>query len=241
MALTLFSSLTNKDKINAIDSLIKGGTPSQDFFLMIGLSILTATFGLLLNNVAVIIGSMLIAPILYPILSLSLGIIMSDLKLLVRSLATLTKSILIGIILASLTTLLFSSEFSQITPEIAQRAHPSLVYVIIAIIAGFAGSFALVKPQLNETLPGIAISVALIPPLAVTGIGIAKFDLNLTTGSFLLFTVNSIGVIFASMITFSLMNFYAQRRVADDTIKKEESKIARDVKKAENQIKRELK
>jgi uncharacterized hydrophobic protein (TIGR00271 family) len=232
MAITIFSSLTNKDKVVAVDRLIKGSTPSQDFFFMTVLSVLTATFGLLLNNAAVIIGSMLIAPILYPVLSLSLGIIMSDFKVISRSFWTITKSVSLGVTATFLATLLFSTQFSETTTEIASRAHPSLTYVIIAIIAGFAASFALVKPQLNETLPGVAISVALIPPLAVTGIGIARFNWNLISGSFLLFLVNTVGVVFASMITFSLMNFYAQRYKADITIKKEETKIRRDIKKA---------
>lgn len=232
MPVTIFSNFTKKDRKVAVERLIRGSTPSQDFFLMVILSILAATFGLLLNNAAVIIGSMLIAPILYPVLSLSLGIIMSDADVLSRSFWTLLKSIVFSITASNVGALLFSTQFSQITPEIASRAQPSLTSLIIAVLAGFAASFALVKPQLNETLPGVAISVALIPPLAVTGIGIAKFNWNLVSGSFLLFLVNAVGVIFASMITFSLMNFRVQRSDADKTIVKEESKLKRDVKKA---------
>jgi len=225
MAITLFTSLTKNDKTEAVDRLIKGSTPSQDFFLMIVLSILTATFGLLQNNVSVIIGSMLIAPILYPILSLSLGITIADFKLISRSFWTLVKSIALAITVANISTLLFSTQFTSITQEIVSRAHPTLSYAIIALIVGFAGSFALVKPQLNETLPGIAISVAIIPPLATTGIGIAKFNWDLISGSFLLFLVNTTGVIFASMITFSLMNFYTEKSEAKKTVKAEDNKI----------------
>ena len=88
MVLVLFNNLTENDKSVAVEHLIKSSTPSQDFFLMIILSVLTATFGLLLNNVAVIIGSMLIAPMLYPFLSLSLGVTMSDAGLISRSFYT---------------------------------------------------------------------------------------------------------------------------------------------------------
>lgn len=226
--LILFNNLTEKDKSHAIERLIKGSTPTQDFFFMIILSILTAAFGLLLNNVAVIIGSMLIAPILYPILSLSLGIIMSDIQLITRAFYTLLKSFTFGVAASAVVTILFSSHFTQITPEIASRIHATLPYVIIAIIAGFAGSFALVKPQLSETLPGIAISVALIPPIAVTGIGIAKLNLAIISGSIVLFLVNTVGVMFASMITFSMMNFYVKRREAHETVEKEDRKAERD-------------
>ena len=199
---------------------------------MMVLSILTASFGLLTNSSAVIIGSMLIAPLLYPVLSLSLGVIMSDFSLISRSFWTLAKSLALGVTASFLASLALSTQFTGITSEIAARAEPSLISMIVAIIAGFAASFALVKPQLNETLPGIAISVSLIPPIAVIGIGIAEFDWNLISGSFLLFAVNTIGIVFASMTTFSLMNFYSQKHEASREIKKEERKIESDKKRA---------
>lgn len=236
--LVLFHDLTQKDKKTAIEHLIKGGTPSQDFFVMVILSILTATFGLLINNSAVIIGSMLIAPILYPVLSLSLGIIMSDQKLMGRAFWTIIRSVAFGISAATIATLLFAGQYSEITSEIASRIQPSIPYIAIAIAAGFAGSLALVKPQLSETLPGIAISVALIPPIAVIGIGIAKFNWPIISGSLLLFLVNLVGVIFASMITFSLMNFYLQRGEARATVQREDSKAEKAREKAENSIKK---
>lgn len=224
MVLVLFNNLTNKDKSEAVERLIKGSTPSQDFFFMIILSILTATFGLLLNSAAIIIGSMLIAPMLYPILSLSLGIIMSDSTLIARALYTTLKALAFGIGASFLATLLFNSQLNEVTPEILSRTQPTLPYLIVAIIAGFAGSFALVKPRLSETLPGIAISVALIPPVAVTGIGMAKLSWSVISGSFLLFLVNTTGIIFASLITFSMMNFYVKRGEAHKTAIKEDHK-----------------
>ncbi|MBN2197904.1 TIGR00341 family protein [Candidatus Wolfebacteria bacterium] len=232
MPLFLFNNLTEEDKSEAVEKIMKGSAPSHDFFLMVVLSILMATFGLLLDNAAVIIGSMLIAPILYSILGLSLGVSISDLKLISRSLYTVSKSMFLGIAAAVLATLLFSTQIgSELTPEIMSRTHPSLLYMSIAIIAGFAASFALVKPQLSETLPGIAISVALIPPLAVIGIGIANLNWQVISGSLLLFIVNTIGIVFASMITFSLMNFYVKRKLIRKTIKKEEIEIETQVKK----------
>lgn len=236
MVLVLFHNLTNKDKSEAVERLIKGSTPSQDFFFMIILSILTATFGLLLNSAAIIIGSMLIAPMLYPILSLSLGIIMSDSKLISRALYTTLKASVFGIGAAFLATLFFNSQLNEVTPEILSRTQPTLPYLIVAIIAGFAGSFALVKPKLSETLPGIAISVALIPPIAVTGIGIAKLSWAVISGSFLLFLVNTTGIIFASLITFSMMNFYVKRGEAHQAAEKEDHKQEKEKEKVKEEI-----
>ncbi len=115
--LTLFNTLSEKDKSDAIEWMIRGSTPRQDFFFMMLLSVLMATFGLLLNNVAVIIGSMLIAPILYPILGVAMGITMSDSALILRSSRTLVKSAAVGIGAAFVATLFFPGKGS-ITPEI---------------------------------------------------------------------------------------------------------------------------
>jgi uncharacterized hydrophobic protein (TIGR00271 family) len=228
MSISLFDNLSEEDKSQAVERLISNSTPSTDFFLMVILSVLMATFGLLLNSSAVVIGSMLVAPILFPILSLGLGITMSDKLLISRSLSTILKSMLIGIISAMLATLFFASKNSAvISEEIMARTEPSLAYAVIAIIAGFAASFALVKPRLNETLPGIAISVALIPSLAVVGIGIALLRWDIISSSLMLFTVNAFGIIFISTINFSLMNFYVKRKVADKVIKQEAQEAAK--------------
>ncbi len=229
MALVLFNNLTEKDKSTAIENLITESTPRQDFFLMVILSVIMATFGLLINNSAVVIGSMLIAPILYPILSLSLGIVMADFKLISRSFYTLVKSITFGIATAAIIALFFSKDYETYFTE------PSLIYVMIAIVAGMAASFALIKPQLSETLPGVAISVTLIPPLASTGIGIAKFNWAIISESFVLFLVNAIGIIFASMIVFSLMHLYIRRMEARKAIKKEDHAIEKELEKAEKE------
>lgn len=221
----LFNCLTEKDKSRAIEKLIKDSTPDQDFFLMTILSILMATFGILLNSVAVVIGSMLIAPILSPVLSLSMGVVMSDYKLISRSFYTVLKSMAFGIAAAAVVTIFFSAGQAEETGSLILNMQPSLMYVAIGIIAGIAVSFALVNPQLSEKLPGVAISVALIPPLATVGVGIARFNWDIIADSFLLFIVNIIGIIFASMVVFSLMNLYIKRKIAKDAIEKEEKII----------------
>lgn len=235
MTLILFNNLTEKDKTKAVEHLIQASTPTQDFFFMIILSIITAAFGLILNNVAVIIGSMLIAPMLYPFLSLSLGITIADGKLISRSFYTILKAWAFGVAVAAIVTLLFSSHMNGISSEILSRTEATLPFIMIALAAGFAGTFAFVKPQLNETLPGIAISVALIPPVAVTGIGVALLNPQIITGSILLFLVNAIGIVLSGMTTLSLMNFYIERTKAIKTVEKEDKKIEYQLKKLESE------
>jgi len=237
MAVTIFSSLTEKDKNDAIQRLIADSTPRDDFFLMIVLSIIMATLGLLIDNAAVIIGSMLIAPLLSPILSLSLGVVISDRRLMFRSLLTVTKSVVFAVPAALIVTLFFMFDTglgTELNGEILARAEPSIAFAAIALIAGFAASFALIKPQISAVLPGVAVSVALIPPLAAVGVGLAMFDPVVTINSFVLFLINMACIIFASILVFSLMNLYVKGTVVKKAVIKEDKKMHAEKKKAAN-------
>jgi uncharacterized hydrophobic protein (TIGR00271 family) len=232
--LSQIDNLSESDKNRAVRQLITESTPDFDFFLLVVLSVLMATFGLLVDSPSIVIGSMLIAPILSPILSISLGLVMSDGKLLRRSVFTVLKASVIGIISAALATLVFKSVVgSELTSEIIARTDPSLIYFFVAVVAGFAVSYTLAKPDLSETLPGIAVAVALIPPLSVVGIGLAKLDGAVISSSLTLYLINVIGIVLASVISFALMNLYGKRRIADATIQKEEKRLKEELKQAE--------
>jgi uncharacterized hydrophobic protein (TIGR00341 family) len=228
----LFEDISENNKTEAIDNLIKDSTGKPSFYFLVALSVLMATYGLILNNASVVIGSMLIAPILSPMMSLALGITMSDHKLVVRSFSTLSKSVFYSVLIAMLATFLMwgttgTAEFQSLyNQEILSRTDISGVYLIIAIIAGLATSFARVKPELNEALPGTAIAVALVPPLATIGIGIATLSLSVTLGALLMFVVNMIGIVAASVIMFSLMRIYTKRKVAEQSLEKAEQEKA---------------
>ena len=230
----LFAGVKTREKNETIEKLLNNGSPSRDFFLMVSLSVLMATFGLLLNSVAVIIGSMLIAPILYPILSVSMAVVMCDYKLLRHSIYTIAKAVGLAIIASTIVAIFFSQE-NILDKNIILETKPSLIYIAIAFIAGTAASFAMVKPQLNETLPGIAISVALIPPLSVVGIGIASFNWVIISNAALLFFINIAGIIFASMVVFSLMNFYVKRDTAEKILKREKEELEQEKKNGQSQ------
>ncbi len=235
MRLTIFSSLTEAQKEESVESLIEGSTPRQDFFLLAILAVAMATLGIAVDSIAVIIGSVLVAPMLYPVLSLSLGIVMSDVKLIGRALYTIIRAVLFSVIAAAIVALLLPNSQYIVIGNIIEQTSPSLLYVAIAVIAGFAASFATVKPGLNESFPGVAISVALILPLAVTGIAIASFDFELARGAILTFCANASGIVFATLIVFSLMSFHGKRKVARQTVVQEKQKIKQEEKRAEKQ------
>lgn len=237
----LFENIEEKDKVSAIDDLIHDSAPRPSFFFLVILSMLMAAFGLLIGNAAVIIGSMLIAPILSPIMSLALGIVMNEGKIISRSAYTLAKSTGYGLGCVIIATWIFGfgDSINLRNVEIMSRAEPSIIYLVIAIVAGLATAFARVKPELNETLPGTAIAVALVPPLAVSGIGIATFNISLATGAFQMFILNAIGIVLATMLMFSLMNLYSNRARAAISQEREDKKLASEIRAAEKKKREE--
>lgn len=225
--LARFQSIEDQDKAAVVRKLMENSTPDFDFFYITSLAVLMATLGLLADSPSIVIGSMLIAPVLYPILGIALGLVMSNPAVLVRSSITLGKSFAIGVALAAAATVLFA-ESTVATSEVLARTEPSLLYFLVAMVAGAAVAFSLGQPEWSESLPGIAISVALIPPLAVVGVGIADFNMDIVSGSLVMLGLNVAGIIFSAMVTFSLMNLHEKQHIAESAIKKAAERIERE-------------
>ncbi len=223
----LFKDIKEADKNIAINSLINESTPKPAFFFLVNLSTIMATLGLLINNTSVVIGSMLIAPILSPILALAMGVSIADPELIRRSSYTLIKSAFSAIVLSTLTTLIFwkfavsPSSFREVfNPEIISRTEVSIIYFFIAIVAGLTTAFARMKPELNDALPGTAIAIALVPPLATIGIGLAMWNFSIVSGATTMFLVNALGIVLAALIIFSLMRLHQKRNTIERARKK---------------------
>jgi uncharacterized hydrophobic protein (TIGR00271 family) len=229
---TLFTTLSDNEKEQAVKSLIESSSPRHDFFFLVGLSMLMAAAGLILDSTAIVIGSMLVAPLLYPFLSLSLGVVNADRKLIYRSFVTLIKSTILGIALSALVALFFSGAESFASSRVAALLRPSLLYALVAVSAGLAATFAFIKPHLSNSLPGVAISVALIPPIAAIGIGLSGLNWLIIRDALALFFLNGVGIVLSSMVIFSLMKFYQKRQVVKEEVKKDEKEIKKEVVKA---------
>lgn len=172
-----------------------------------------ATLGLVLNSPAVIIGAMLISPLMGPILAGGLALATGDVVLGIRSVTTLAISCVAAITFA--TFLVAVIPFKEMTPEIAARTHPNTLDLVIALFSGAVGSVAISKKLkgVATSIPGVAIAVALLPPLCVVGYGIG-FALSINgaegmavaRGGGLLFLTNLIAIVFTSMVVFLALN-----------------------------------
>jgi len=225
--LARFRALPDKDKASLIRKLVENGTPDFDYFYLIGLSTVMATLGLLLDSGSIVIGSMLIAPLMYPILGVSLGLVMMGTKtyVLQRAFSTLVKSLVVGLALSVVAALLLGDQGMFQTAEVMARTEPSHLHLLVAIAAGAAVSYMLARPEWGDALPGVAIAVALIPPLATMGIGIAALDLEILRGATMILFLNLLGIIGVSVVVFLLMNLGEKTTIAESTMKKEDQKL----------------
>lgn len=225
--LARFRALPDKDKSALVRKLVQNGTPDFDYFYLIGLSTLMATLGLLLNSGSIVIGSMLIAPLMYPILGVALGLVMmgNNINLLQRALGTLVKSLAAGLGLSILAAFLFGDAEMYTTAEVMSRTVPSHLHLLVAIVAGAAVAYMMARPEWSDALPGVAIAVALLPPLASIGIGIAAWNPVIIKGATMILLLNLFGIIAVAVVMFLLMNLGEKENIAESTIKKEEEKI----------------
>lgn len=236
MKFQILNEIEDIDKDKAIDLLICNSSPRQSYYFMVCLSVAMATMGLILNSTAVVIGSMLIAPVLYPVLSLAMGIIISDTPLISRSFATIIRSLLFALFISIIISVIFSSQQPDITNEIIKRTQPNLLNFAVALISGIAVAFAIARPNINESMPGVAISVSLVPPLSVVGIGLARLDIPMASSAFIMFFINIVGIMFSAMIMFSLMNFLSKKIKVHENIAKDNVILMEQSNKSSQQI-----
>jgi len=235
MARSKAFAITQEQRKLTIEQLLDVSLFTPEYVMLLILSSLIVIAGLLIDSASAIIGGMVVAPLLSPILTLSMGFALADFRLLRKSLRTLAVSVSLAIALAAILTLFATP--GDLNSEILERSHASLAHFMIAVCAGVLAAYSHAKPNVSSALTGIAVSVALLPPIAVTGIGIAMLDWNLVSGSLLLFTLNLIGIIFPATMIFSVMGFYPMRKHARQTLNKEEKEAAKEWKELDEKTK----
>jgi uncharacterized hydrophobic protein (TIGR00271 family) len=154
---------------------------------------------------------MLLAPLMQPIVSLSMGMLRQDVKLFKNSIITVVTGILITLFTAMM--IAYMIPMQELTQEMASRISPTLLDMFVAIVSGIAAAYVKNDEKISSSLAGVAIAVALVPPLAVSGIGIGWGEWSIFFNSLLLFITNLIGIVLAGAITFMILG-YAPIKVA---------------------------
>jgi uncharacterized hydrophobic protein (TIGR00271 family) len=204
-----FPSLERQEQLTLYQTLRRAARPTVTYFVLVVLSAIIATLGLLLNSPAVIIGAMLVAPLMMPILGLAIGITFGAaqvLRMAARSLILGTVSaIFVAIVLALI------SPLSGVTSEVLARTQPTLLDLLVAFASGLAGAYAQSRSEASGALPGVAIAAALMPPVCTVGVGIALGDAGITLGAVLLFAANLIAITSAASLVFLLLGIRPPR------------------------------
>ena len=198
--------LSLEERMEVYKQIRRGARPQVDFFMMIGLAAGIAALGLLLNSPAVIIGAMLVAPLMAAIIGMGLAVIQADSRLLALASRATLRGVLLAIGMGFLAGFLLQSVAAP-TDEIMGRTRPGPFDLGVAIISGLAGAYALCRRNMSASLPGVAIAVALVPPLATVGIGLAWLNTNIAFGAMLLFLTNLIAIVTASSFVFFVLGF----------------------------------
>ena len=213
----LIPPLSPQQRSAVIAEVTPLASPGFDFFFLVILSTSIATLGLITDSPAVIIGAMLVAPLMSPIIGIGLASITGNPILLRRSLSALLRGALLAILLSALITLINTYlpiiSLQSLPNEVTVRTHPSPIDLVIALAGGLAAAYALTQPNLSAALPGVAIATALMPPLCTVGIGIALQRWEVAGGALLLFVTNAITIAFASALVFFLRGFGASLNV----------------------------
>ena len=201
--------LGREERIKLFENIETNARWSFDFMLLICLSTAIAGVGLMVNSTAVVIGAMLVAPLMTPLLGSGLALVQGNLPLM-RSAA---RAIVYGFFAALLIGILlgFWSIRGDLTPGMEARGGPGIPDLIIALLSGIAASYCIARPNLSSALAGVAIAAALVPPIATVGIAVSFGEFGVARGAAILFATNVVAIILGAAMTFYATGVRASR------------------------------
>lgn len=182
--------------------LARNANESTSYWLQLGVSIGIATLGLVVGSAAVIIGAMLVAPLMGPIVALAMGLATGSPFLVLRSAGRIVLSVVVAIGGAAAITVLLP--FHELNGEIAARTSPTVLDLLTAGFCALAGVYASLRPGSDTatTAAGTSIGISLVPPLCASGYGLGAAMWPVAGGAALLFLTNLVAIIFVGTISF---------------------------------------
>ncbi|MEQ6900022.1 DUF389 domain-containing protein [Nocardioides sp. YIM 152588] len=168
----------------------------SSFTILLVLSGVIATAGVVATSTATVIGAMIVAPLMTPILGTALAIVLADHRQVLRNVAVVSAASLAVVVVGYLIGLLMQLPVTAATnSEVAGRVTPGLIDLLAAIATGLVGAFAVARSDISDTLPGVAIAISLVPPLAVVGLTLESGAPDEAVGALLLFGTNVAAII----------------------------------------------
>ncbi|MDD3711003.1 MAG: TIGR00341 family protein [Patescibacteria group bacterium] len=212
-----------ENKKNFVSSIINSSAPKTDFYLMVCLSTLITALGLVSNNIALVIAGMIVAPLLSPILAMSLGTIIFNFKVFLRSIKIFILATLFSIIFSTLIGFIFN--INSLDIMLIRKMEISWLSFTISIIAGITASYAWTRPNSKDYLSGIAIAVTIIPPLTSLGLILSNIEFELFIYILKFFLMNVWGIFLGGLLVFSFMNLYRVKKRIIKEVNREEKEL----------------
>ena len=210
---TRHQGTTPEERRRVIDSLFStgGGIRTGRFWALQAFAIVIATMGMSANSAAVVIGAMLVAPLMTPIMAVATALALGWPRRALVPLAGVVAAALGSIALAYVLTALVTT--STVTEEILARTSPDLRDLLVALAAGAAGALGTARQDVSASLPGVAVAVALVPPLAAIGACLQLGQMDLASGAFLLFATNLVAIVAAGILVLLWCGFVPARLI----------------------------
>ncbi|MDH5290548.1 MAG: TIGR00341 family protein, partial [Acidimicrobiia bacterium] len=186
---------------------------ARSFAVLLTLSVMVAVMGLSADSAAVVIGAMLIAPLMGPVLAVAASLAMTLRRHTVVSLVKVVAATVWSVVLAY--ALSRALPGTALSAEALARTQPDVRDLLVALAAGAAGAYATVRRDVSAALPGVAVAVALVPPLATVGISLEAGKADLVAGAFLLYITNLAAIVFAGVMVFVATGFVPARRITN--------------------------
>jgi uncharacterized hydrophobic protein (TIGR00271 family) len=185
------------------------------FWLFLGLSAVIATAGVLADSTATVIGAMIIAPLSTPIMGVALALVKGSRRGASSSLVTVLLGALAVIAVGVVLALVMPRSWDLMAnAQVSGRTSPGALDLLAAIATGFAGAIALARRDVAAVLPGVAIAISLVPPLAVVGVCLGHGAPALALGALLLFLSNLLALVLAGTLVFAATGYTAEAAAA---------------------------
>src|SRR5512139_1878145 len=205
------ASVTPERHAVVLNDIEVGSQPTLTYYVLLSISELIAAFALLIGSDATLIGANVVAPLMTPIIGISLGLMRGDLRLLRTALLAEFGGALISIVLVWLMGLL--PFWGDPTPSLLAQTKPTLIDLLVAALAGFAGVLAMIDERVSPALPGVAIATALNPPIAAIGLCLACGAYQGAWGAFVLFFANVLAILVVGELLFLASGFVTRAEI----------------------------
>ena len=199
------ASVTPERHAVVLSDIEIGSQPTATYYVLLSISELIAAFALIIGSDATLIGANVVAPLMTPIIGISLGLMRGDLRLLRTALLAEFGGALIAVVLMYLLGLM--PFWGDPTPSLLAQTKPTLIDLLVAALAGFAGVLAMIDERVSPALPGVAIATALNPPVAAIGLCLAFGAYQGAWGAFLLFFANVLAILAVAAVLFLIAGF----------------------------------